>query len=60
MYKFCSSNLNYTESLGKCVLKEMDFESDDKVIIGGDFNCPLGPVKDKKGGNSTSTSNQFD
>ena len=40
--------------------QEMDFESDDTAIIGGDFNIPLDPVKDKKGGNSTSTSNQFD
>ena len=31
-------------------LRAMDFESDDNVIIGGDFNCPLDPAKDKKGG----------
>ena len=31
-------------------LRAMDFESDNNVIIGGDFNCPLDPAKDKKGG----------
>ena len=31
-------------------LRAMDFESNDNVIIGGDFNCPLDPAKDKKGG----------
>ena len=31
-------------------LRGMDFESDDNVIIRGDFNCPLDPAKDKKGG----------
>ena len=30
-------------------LREMDLKSDDNVIIGGDFNCPLDPTKDKKG-----------
>ena len=31
-------------------LRELKLESDDNVIIGGDFNCPLDPTKDKKGG----------
>jgi len=31
-------------------LRAMDFESDDNVIIGGDFNSPLVTAKDKKGG----------
>ena len=31
-------------------LRAMDFESNDNVIIGGDFNCPLDPTNDKKGG----------
>ena len=30
-------------------LRAMDFESEDNVIIGGDFNCPLDPAKDKMG-----------
>ena len=34
----------------------MNFESDDNVVIGGDFNCPLDPAKDKKGRNFNSTS----
>ena len=31
-------------------LREMEPDSDDNVIIGGDFNCPLNPSLDKKGG----------
>ena len=31
-------------------LRELKLESDDNVIIGGDFNCPLDLTKDKKGG----------
>ena len=31
-------------------LRAMDFESDDNVIKGGDFNCPPDPAKDKEGG----------
>ena len=31
-------------------LRAMDFESNDNMIIGEDFNCPLDPAKDKKGG----------
>ena len=31
-------------------LRKSELESDDNIIIGGDFNCPLDPTKDKKGG----------
>jgi len=31
-------------------LHEMDFKSDNNMIIGGDFNCPLDLVKDKREG----------
>ena len=28
----------------------MELDGDDNVIIAGDFNCPLVPTMDKKGG----------
>lgn len=32
------------------VLKKEDLAYEDKIIIGGDFNCPLNPMLDKQGG----------
>ena len=32
------------------VLSEFGITNEDNVIIGGDFNCPLNPLLDKKGG----------
>ena len=32
------------------MLRKLELESNDNIIIGGDFNCPLDPTKDKKGG----------
>ena len=31
-------------------LRKMDPNSDDNIVVGGDFNCPLNPTLDKKGG----------
>ena len=31
-------------------LQQMELDGDDNFIIGGDFNCPLDPTMDKKGG----------
>ena len=31
-------------------LRLMELDGDDNVIIGGNFNCPLDPTMDKKGG----------
>ncbi|CAH3031640.1 unnamed protein product, partial [Pocillopora meandrina] len=31
-------------------LRKMDPRSDDNIVVGGDFNCPLNPTFDKKGG----------
>ena len=32
------------------VLSEFGITNEDNIIIGGDFNCPLNPLLDKKGG----------
>ena len=32
------------------VMKEYNVMEEENVIIGGDFNCPLNPLMDKKGG----------
>lgn len=32
------------------VLKKEDLAYEDKIILGGDFNCPMNPMLDKQGG----------
>ena len=32
------------------ILQKENLESEENIIIGGDFNCPLNPERDKKGG----------
>ena len=35
------------------VLKEENLDTEENIIVGGDFNCPINPVIDKKGGSLT-------
>ena len=42
---------NFFEKLRKTLLEE-PFDADEKGIVGGDFNCPMNPFLDKKGGSS--------
>ena len=39
--------IHFYEKVSK-LLKDMEPDADDNIIMGGDFNCPLDPQKDKK------------
>ena len=32
------------------VLKNENLDTKENIIVGGDFNCPINPIIDKKGG----------
>ena len=32
------------------VLKKENLDTEENIIVGGDFNCPINPIVDKKGG----------
>ena len=44
------SQLSSHQNLLKHIL-EKGFDTFDNIIMGGDFNCPLDPIVDKRGGN---------
>ena len=35
------------------LLQTEDLECEDNIVLGGDFNCPLNPSLDKRGGKSS-------
>jgi len=35
------------------VLKKENLDTEENIIVGGDFNCPINPVIDQKGGSLT-------
>ena len=43
-------NVAFLKNLLITIQKE-DLDSENSIVLGGDFNCPLNPAVDKKGGN---------
>ena len=37
-------------SMNWWVLQKENLDAEENVIVGGDFNCPINPILDKKGG----------